>query len=54
MDTLDRSGIAGPYVAVLDPEHFNVFWQAQAGGFCVESVAGRLLTADAVCLLTPA
>ena len=32
VDTLDRSGIAGPYVAVLDPAHFNVFWQAQASG----------------------
>jgi uncharacterized linocin/CFP29 family protein len=108
VDTLDQSGIAGPYVAVLDPERFNVFWQAQASGcgypaseqikerikdvyrsavirggavfsgrggdflisvggdlsvgyrwhdpdalhlFCVESVAGRLLTPDAVCLL---
>jgi uncharacterized linocin/CFP29 family protein len=96
---------------VLDPQHVNVFWQAQASGcgypaseqikerikdvhrsavirggavfscrggdflisvggdlsvgyrwhdldalhlFCVESVAGRLLTSDAVCLLAPA
>src|SRR5262249_47351332 len=111
VDTLDRSGIAGPYAAVLDPERVNELWPAQArvcgdaaseqlkerinhvyrpaairggavlsgrgsgflisvGGdlsmgyrwqdldtlhlFCVESVAGRLLTPDAVCLLTPA
>jgi uncharacterized linocin/CFP29 family protein len=32
VDTLDRSGIAGPYVAVLDLTHFNEFWQAQASG----------------------
>jgi uncharacterized linocin/CFP29 family protein len=31
-DTLDRSGISGPYVAVLEPERFNEFWQAQASG----------------------
>lgn len=32
VDTLDRSGISGPYVAVLDPSVFTEFWQAQASG----------------------
>jgi uncharacterized linocin/CFP29 family protein len=32
VDTLDRSGISGPYVAVLDPGVFTEFWQAQASG----------------------
>ncbi len=32
VDTLDRGGIAGPYVAVLDAQRFNEFWQAQASG----------------------
>jgi uncharacterized linocin/CFP29 family protein len=32
IDTLDRSGIAGPYAAVLDTKHFNDFWKAQASG----------------------
>jgi uncharacterized linocin/CFP29 family protein len=32
VDTLDRSGIAGPYAAVLDAQHFNDFWKAQASG----------------------
>lgn len=32
VDTLDRSGIAGPYAAVLDPQRFHEFWQAQASG----------------------
>lgn len=111
VDTLDRLGIAGPYVAVVDPQRFNEFWQAQASGcgypaseqvreriqavyrsavigggavfstrggdfvitvggdlnagyrwhdvdalhlFCVETVAARLLTSEAVCLLSPA
>lgn len=31
-DTLDRSGISGPYIAVLEPGRFNEFWQAQASG----------------------
>jgi uncharacterized linocin/CFP29 family protein len=32
IDTLDRHGIGGPYVAILDPTHFNAFYQAQASG----------------------
>jgi uncharacterized linocin/CFP29 family protein len=32
VDMLDRAGIAGPYAVVLDPRHFNEFWQAQASG----------------------
>jgi uncharacterized linocin/CFP29 family protein len=32
VDTLDRSGIAGPYAGVLDTKHFNDFWKAQASG----------------------
>jgi uncharacterized linocin/CFP29 family protein len=35
VDTLDRSGISGPYTAILDTKHFNDFWKAQAssGGY---------------------
>ena len=32
VDALDRHGVGGPYVAILDPARFNIFWQAQASG----------------------
>jgi uncharacterized linocin/CFP29 family protein len=55
VETLDRSGISGPYVAVLDPAYFTTFWQAQASGCgypASEQVKGRIETVHRSAVLT--